>query len=160
MKIGVVADTHSLPMPAQMLKDFKDVDLIVHAGDFCSFKTVEQLRKIKEVTGVFGNMDGSEIRKVFPRSQVLKVAGRAVGIFHGEGAAQTILEKVQAEFKGKKVDAVIFGHSHQPFNQVIDRILYFNPGSPTDIVRAPYRSYGILEVTDKGIKGNIIKVIG
>ena len=158
MKIGVVADTHSLPLPAQMLKDFKGVDLIVHAGDFVSLDVVEDLRRIKEVAGVFGNMDGSEIRKIFPRSQILKLGGRAVGVFHGEGAPQTVLEKVKAEFAGKPVDAVIFGHSHQPLNQVIGHVLYFNPGSPNDVVRAPYLSYGILELTDKGIKGNIIKV--
>ncbi len=158
MKIGVVADTHDLPLPAQMLKEFKGVDLIVHAGDFCSLDVVEDLRRIKEVAGVYGNMDGSDIRRVFPRSQVLKLGGRAVGVFHGEGAPQSILQKVQAEFSGKRVDAVIFGHSHQPLNEVIDGVLYFNPGSPNDTVRAPYRSYGILELTDKGIKGSIVKI--
>ena len=158
MKIGVVADTHSLPLPAQMLKDFQGVDLIVHAGDFVSLDVVEELRRIKEVAGVFGNMDGSEIRRIFPRSQILRLGGRAVGVFHGEGAPQMVLEKVRAEFSGKKVNAVIFGHSHQPFNEVIDNVLYFNPGSPNDTVRAPYLSYGILDLTDKGIKGSIIKV--
>ena len=158
MKIGVVSDTHSLPLPAQMLADFKSVDLIIHAGDFCELADVEKLRKIKELKGVAGNMDGTDIRKLFPRSQVLKLGNFSVGILHGEGAAQTILEKVKLEFKDKKVDAVIFGHSHQPLNQIIDGVLYFNPGSPNDIVRAPYCSYGILDVTEKGIKGSIVKV--
>ena len=49
MKIGVVADTHSLALPKQMLDDFKNVDLIIHAGDFCSMKVIEKLKKIKEV---------------------------------------------------------------------------------------------------------------
>ena len=56
------------------------------------------------------------------------------------------------------MDCVIFGHSHQPFNETIDHVLYFNPGSPNDIISAPYCSYGILEVTDKKIVAKLIKV--
>ena len=41
MKIGVVSDTHSHKIPDQLMKDFKGVDLIIHAGDFCSLKNID-----------------------------------------------------------------------------------------------------------------------
>lgn len=70
MKIGVVADTHSKELPKQMLVDLKSVDLIIHAGDFCEARDYEALAKIKEVKAVYGNMDNSEIRKLFPRKRL------------------------------------------------------------------------------------------
>ena len=157
MKIGVVSDTHAHPLPAQMLEDFKKVDFIIHAGDSCSLETLEALKKIKDVKAVWGNMDGLEIRSLLPRHQVIKCGNFSIGVFHGVGAPQGLLEKVRAEFKNTKVNAIVFGHSHQPMNEEIDGVLYFNPGSPNDSVFAPYRSYGILEINGK-ITGKIIKI--
>ncbi len=158
MKVGVVADIHSGALPKGMLKDFKTVDLIIHAGDFCSLEDLKALTKIKEVKAVYGNMDDAALRHLFPRRQILKVGSWYVGVFHGDGAPEDILNVVQTEFKTEKVDAIIFGHSHQPFNERIKGILYFNPGSPTDLVFAPYRSYGILEEKQGQLVGRIIEV--
>ncbi len=158
MKIGIVSDTHSLELPPQMIQDFLKVDLIVHAGDFCSWEDVEKFRKIKDLQAVHGNMDDPNIRRSFPRKQILKFGSLKVGLFHGDGPAAMVLENVKAEFAKEKVDSIIFGHSHQPFNETIEQVLFLNPGSPNDTIRAPYRSYGILEIADKKIVGKIVKV--
>lgn len=158
MKIGVVSDTHSLNLPRQMLEDFKKVDFIIHAGDFCSLEDLQKIAKVKEVKAVWGNMDDAALRKKLPRRQIIPCGKFKIGVFHGEGAPQTVLASVQKEFKGEKVDCIIFGHSHQPFNEEIKGVLYFNPGSPNDYVRPPYPSYGILEVGEKKIIGQLIKV--
>ena len=158
MKIGVVSDTHSLDLPRQMLEDFKNVDFIIHAGDFCSVADLQKFLKIKEVKAVYGNMDESQLRQRLPRRQIILCGAFSIGVFHGEGSPRNILETVKAEFKNDPVNAVIFGHSHQPFNEEIDGVLYFNPGSPNDAIRAPYRSYGLLFVSQEKITGQIIKV--
>ena len=158
MKIGIVSDTHSLALPTQMLQDFLEVDLIVHAGDFCCWADLEKLKGIKEVRAVYGNMDEIKIRRVFPRKQILKFGSVAVGLFHGDGPSPVVLENVKAEFAKEKVDCMIFGHSHQPLNQTMGRVLFFNPGSPNDTIRAPYCSYGILEIQNQKIVGKIVKV--
>ena len=62
---------------------------------------------------------------------------------------------VKGEFED--VDVIVFGHSHTPLNEVEEGVLFFNPGSPTDKVFAPYNSIGILHV-DKKIKGEIIRL--
>ncbi len=157
MKIGIVSDTHSLELPQVMLEDFKGVDFIIHAGDFCSLDVLNTFKKIKDVKAVYGNMDGHDMRQVLPRKQIIPCGKFSIGVFHGEGAPKMLLEKVQSEFQNEKVDAVIFGHSHQPMNEMINGVLYFNPGSPNDTVHAPYRSYGILDVNDT-ISGKIIKI--
>ncbi len=158
MKIGVISDTHSRKLPQQMMDDFKKVEFIIHVGDFCDMSVYETLTKMKEVKAVYGNMDDSAICKRVPRRQIVTCGHLRIGLFHGEGATDTLLNKMKAEFQGDHVDAVIFGHSHQPLNEKIDNVLYFNPGSPTDDMFAPYCSYGLLEVVDKGIKGKIVKV--
>ena len=158
MKIGVVSDTHSHNLPKQMIDDFKNVDLIVHAGDFCSGKDLAMFKKINEVRAVFGNMDGLELRQVLPERDIFEVEGVKIGLYHGQGSPERVLNFVKKEFRKDKVDIAIFGHSHQSFNSVIDDVLYFNPGSPTDIVRPLYCSYGILEIENGKVSGKIIKV--
>jgi len=158
MKIGIVADTHSRPLPPQMLKDFQKVDLIIHAGDFCSIKDFQTFTKIKKLEAVYGNMDESEVKRALPRRKVLHLESVKIGLFHGEGAPQMILETVEKEFKNEKVHVVIFGHSHQPFNEIRNDILFFNPGSPNDMIFAPYCSYGLLEIVQGQVTGKIIKV--
>ena len=158
MKIGVVSDTHGRPLPRQMLQDFKTVDLIIHAGDICSVQDIEKLAAIRKLKAVYGNMDGDDVRKILPADLLIHCGDTVIGVYHGEGAPKHLLEKVRARFHGVKVDAVVFGHSHEPFNEVMDGILYFNPGTPNDNICAACCTYGILTVSDRGIKGHIIKV--
>ena len=158
MKIGVVSDTHSHLIPKQLLDDFKTVDLIIHAGDFCSVADLKIFKKIAKVRAVYGNMDGLELRQILPERDIFQVEGVAVGLRHGHGTPGKVLEFMKEEFKKNKVDVVIFGHSHYPVNETINGVLYFNPGSPNDSVRAPYCSYGILNIKDGTVSGKIIKV--
>jgi putative phosphoesterase len=158
MKIGVVSDTHSQKIPQQVLDDFEGVDLIIHAGDFCTVADLKIFSRIKEVRAVFGNMDGLELRQMFPERDIFEAEGLQIGLFHGHGSSEKVLDFVKAEFKKDNVDIVVFGHSHQPLNKTIDNVLYFNPGSPTDTVRAPYTSYGILDINGGKVSAKIIKV--
>ena len=157
MKIGIVSDTHCRPLPKQLLEDFKKVDFIIHAGDFCSIEDLEALKRLKEVKAVHGNMDSQEIRKIFPAKLLFKCGILTVGIFHGAGSRQHNLERVQQEFRHDKVDVVVFGHSHEAFNEKVGKVLYFNPGSPNDPMAAIY-SYGTIEIKDKEAVGKIIRV--
>ncbi len=160
MKIGVVSDTHSLLIPPEVINGLNKMNMIIHAGDFCTAKDVETFSRLKDFKGVYGNMDGADVRKLLPRREIFEVDGVTIGIFHGEGPREGILDAVRNAFKDRKLDVVIFGHSHQPFNKLIGDTLYFNPGSPNDMVRAPYRSYGILEIKSGTVTGKIVKLKG
>ncbi len=160
MKIGVVSDTHSLLIPPEVINGLNKTDMIIHAGDFCAKQDVETFRRLKDFKGVSGNMDGTEVRKLLPRREILTIDGVTIGIFHGEGSREKILDAVRNAFKDQKLDVIVFGHSHQPFNQMVDGTLYFNPGSPNDMVSAPYCSYGILEIQSGKVTGKIVKLKG
>jgi putative phosphoesterase len=105
-------------------------------------------------------MDGADVRKILSRREILEIEGVTIGIFHGEGPRESILDAVHNAFNDRKLDVVVFGHSHQPFNRQIGDTLYFNPGSPNDMVSAPYCSYGILEIKSGTVTGKIVKLKG
>ena len=159
-RLGVIADTHSREIPKQVLEDFKTVEFIIHAGDFCLTSDFDKLAKVNVLKAVYGNMDEPELRQKLPRRQIISWEGFRLGVFHGDGPPQKLLGLVRDEFKNEKVNVIIFGHSHQPMNEKINNVLWFNPGSPNDVVFAPYCSYGILEIQEKEIIGNIIKIKG
>lgn len=176
MKIGVLSDTH-LTKPTGIVETvkhairnkrtlddlrtivqqhFHDVELIIHAGDFVEMAVFELLQEFAPVEAVHGNMDRIDIQQAFPTKKIIERQGVRIGITHGDGAPQKILERVKQYFP-EQVDVLVFGHSHQPVNQVRDGILFFNPGSPTDRIFAPYNSIGILELTDR-ITGHLIRL--
>lgn len=173
--IGVLSDTH-LTAPSGLLhtvkqkirnkrtiadlraivqQHFSGVDLILHAGDVVETTVLDMLRELAPVEAVRGNMDSAAIQNSFPSQKVLEIENRKIGLTHGDTTPQGIVERVTQLFTN--VDAIVFGHTHQPMNEMRDGILFFNPGSPTDRIFAPYTSIGILKVTDV-IKGEVIRL--
>ena len=56
MKLGIISDTHDLLRP-EVLSALNDVDVILHAGDISSQKTLDQLRETAPLYAVRGNAD-------------------------------------------------------------------------------------------------------
>jgi putative phosphoesterase len=158
MKIAVISDTHSLPLPATLLAALKEVDLIIHAGDVCDLATLKLLKKIKEVKAVQGNMCDVDVKKKLPLTECFECEGVRIGVFHGHLPGKDALTNAKAQFKDVPVDIVIYGHSHLALNQTIDGTVFFNPGSPNDTVRAKFFSYGLLEIHGGKLKADIIKL--
>lgn len=162
MKIGVIADTH-IPdragdIPPQILESFKDVDMIIHAGDLLNLNVLDKLKTIcKDVKAVWGNMDPDEVRKQLPEKEIVDIGNYKIGIMHGYGPPHKLIDLLSEIFKEEKPNIIIFGHSHSAINEKRGDILYFNPGSPTDKIFAIYNSYGIIEINDK-IKAKIIRI--
>ena len=79
VKIGVISDTH-IPINcesiSQAIKDvFKNVDMILHAGDLVDYNVVEMLKEITpNVIAVCGNMDSIEVCNKFgiPSKKLIK----------------------------------------------------------------------------------------
>jgi putative phosphoesterase len=158
MKIGVLSDTH-LKEPHSDFKKmiethFKDVEKILHAGDFVDWSIAEYLANQKELIAVCGNMDPPDIRKAFPRKRIVELYGFKIGLTHGGGPPFGIESRIREEFD--EVNAIIYGHTHIPANHWVKNILLFNPGSPTRsfIHKA---TIGIFHLGEK-IEGEIISI--
>ena len=164
MRILVLSDTH-IPVTAPNLPDIIEKeaqasDYCLHCGDYIIYSVYKTLSQWTKIHGVFGNMDGEAIKTKLPEKQILKFGGITLALTHGGGHPKKILEYVNKEFvcETKNVDIFVFGHSHIPLNEEIGGKIYFNPGSPTDTMFTPYRSYGILEINGKEIKRRIVKI--
>jgi len=161
MKIGVLADSHvpksAQDLPAQVYKDFKTVDMILHAGDITEISLIRDLEKLAPVKAVYGNMDMMDIRDEYPKKDIIKIGSFRIGLIHGFGPPNGVLKLIRSEFD-KTIDVIVFGHTHIACNEKKGDILLFNPGSPTDKVFAPFNSYGILEIVNNKIIGRIVKI--
>jgi uncharacterized protein len=158
MKIGVLSDTHLKEPHSEFKKviefHFRDVEKILHAGDFVDWSVAEYLSSLKEFIAVCGNMDPPDIRKAFPHKRIIEIGGFRIGLIHGGGSPFGIESRVKEEFD--EVAAIVYGHTHTPANHQVKNILFFNPGSPTRsfIHRA---TLGILHIGEE-IEGEIIKI--
>ncbi len=162
MKIGVISDTHiperGKEIPQKILEEFKKVDMIIHAGDLVDLNVLNKLKAVcGNVKAVWGNMDPDEVRKNLPEKEIFQVGKFKVGLMHGYGSPNNLIELLSSIFRDDNVNLIIFGHSHSSVNEERNGILFFNPGSPTDKIFAPYNSYGMIEINDK-IEAKIIEL--
>lgn len=161
MRIIVLSDTHvprmAKDIPRAVYEEIGRADLVLHAGDFTEVSFLEKLKKLKKTVAVYGNMDSGEVSSALKAKEIVEAGKFRIGLIHGWGAPDGLTERIAGEFKGDKVDCIVFGHSHRPFNETIKKILFFNPGSLTDKMFAPYNSYGILEADGK-LTGSIVKL--
>ncbi len=159
MLIGCVSDTHIFqrPLPERILEALQGVDLILHAGDILEPAVLERLSTVAETLAVAGNMDHGELKQALPFKRVIEAEGRRIGLVHGSGGPEGITQRVRREFENEPVDAIVFGHTHEPYNREEHGIYFFNPGSPTDKIFARINSVGILEVGES-INGRIVLV--
>ena len=120
-KIGIISDTHGL-VSQRVVKSFKDVDLIVHAGDIGTHEALETLQTIARVYPVRGNVDGGKWADNLPFTEVVKVGQTYLYVLHDISTLD--LDPVTAGF-----NAVISGHSHIPEIEKRNGVLFLNPGS-------------------------------
>lgn len=158
MIIGVISDTHSLILPIKMLEALKHVDLIIHCGDLCDGQVLKQLQAITKVVAVQGNMDDGALKKKLSLKEKIDIEGVKIGIYHGHGMNRDALGNAAAQFAHEPVDLILFGHSHKPFLEKQGNVTFFNPGSPNDSVRAPYFSYGLIDIKQGKFKASIVKL--
>jgi putative phosphoesterase len=133
---------------------FRDVEKILHAGDFVDWSVSEYLSSLKELIAVCGTMDPPNIRKAFPPKRVIELKGFQIGLIHGGGSPFGIESRIREEFG--EVNAIVYGHTHTPTNHQVRGILFFNPGSPTRSFN-DRGTLGILHIGEK-IEGEIIKI--
>ena len=160
MKIGVISDTHIKSpdklLPNSVFEAFLGVDLILHAGDILIEEVLLQLAAIAPVQAVSGNNDSYEIYTKHGTRKIITINGKRIGMTHGISRGKTHMS-AYSEFIDDNVDCIVYGHSHIPQNEIINNILFFNPGSATQRRFQPRHSVGILHV-DQKIVGEIIYI--
>ena len=84
-RIGLISDTHGY-LDENIWQYFADCDEVWHAGDFGNAEIANTLKAKKVIRGVYGNIDGLDIRTEFPEQLVFLCEGVKVMMRHIGGA--------------------------------------------------------------------------
>lgn len=129
-RIGLLSDTHDY-LDDAVFRHFEHCDEIWHAGDFGTSKIAEALGNTKPLRGVYGNIDGNDIRSIYPESLVWHCEEVKVLMLHIGGytpkynpASKLLLDEHQPQL-------FISGHSHILKVMYDDQrnCLHMNPGA-------------------------------
>jgi putative phosphoesterase len=127
--IGLISDTHGY-LDEAIFKHFKDCNEIWHAGDFGE-GIVEKLTGLKSLKGVYGNIDGQDIRTVYPEQLVFKCEEVKVMMRHIGGSPPNYNPETRKELAIQQPKLFICGHSHI-LKVIYDNkinCLHMNPGA-------------------------------
>jgi len=129
-QIGLLSDTHSY-WDERFNQYFADCDEIWHAGDMGSLDVIERLNKICPVRAVYGNIDGQDIRTVFPEVNRFTIENTTVLMKHIGGYPGKYDKSVKHLLLEEPPQLFISGHSHilkVLFDKKLN-LLHINPGA-------------------------------
>lgn len=121
MRVGLISDTHGLLRP-QVAAFLSGSDRIVHAGDICDPRILEQLAAIAPVTAVRGNNDRGAWAEGIAETERIELAGVALYVIHD-------LADLDIDPVADGIQVVVSGHSHRPSVERKGTVLFVNPGS-------------------------------
>lgn len=129
-QIGLLSDTHSY-WDERFNQYFADCDEIWHAGDIGSLEVIERLSKIGPVRAVYGNIDGQNIRTVFPEVNRFTIENTTVLMKHIGGYPGKYDKSVKHLLLEEPPQLFISGHSHilkVLFDKKLN-LFHINPGA-------------------------------
>ena len=128
--IGLLSDTHGWLNPA-VFEFFKDCDEIWHVGDIGSADVANKLLAFKPLRAVYGNIDGQDVRLMFPKIQIFTVENVKVMMTHIGGYPNRYEPGIKELIIKEKPNIFISGHSHilKVMNDHSLNLLHINPGA-------------------------------
>lgn len=149
MKIIVISDTHrDFDAMEKIVNDNRSADLFIHLGDGeREYEDVRAVHPEQAFLIVRGNNDWND----YPITSVVSLEGHRFYMTHGSqymrGSMHGLLA---ASAKANDCDIALFGHTHVPFNDTVNGVRLFNPGSPS-LPRGQHEpSYGIITLGKDG----------
>jgi uncharacterized protein len=129
-RIGLIADTHGYLDPA-IFEHFEQCGEIWHAGDFGPGQLAEQLAAFRPLKGVYGNIDGRDIRGIYPEILRWKCEGVNICMKHIGGYPPRYNPDTKKQLLANPPQLFISGHSHIlkiMFDEHL-QCLHINPGA-------------------------------
>lgn len=116
--IAIISDTHGM-LREHVIAELASTDCTIHAGDIDTPDVMISLQKRGEVYMVRGNND-KDWAQMIPTSLAVTIEGVRFFVVHNKKDVPKNLPDV---------DVVIYGHSHKYATDVVDGVLFLNPGS-------------------------------
>lgn len=130
-RIGLISDTHSY-LDAKVFEYFKDCDEIWHAGDIGTSEVTDKLAAFKPMRAVYGNIDGHELRAIYPEDLVFELEGLKIYMTHIGGYPGHYSPRARKLIQLHQPDIFICGHSHilrVMRDKRFNNMLAMNPGA-------------------------------
>jgi putative phosphoesterase len=160
VNVLVLADTHvpdhARALPERLVPHLDWAELILHGGDITSAATLAELETYAPVRAVCGNIDRWELREVLPETLALELGGVTVAMVHDSGPRDGRERRLRRRFPDAEM--IVFAHSHQPVNELVDGVRFLNPGSPTWKRRAPAPTVARLVVGDGALEPELVEL--
>ena len=146
MKLLVMSDTHGDTEVIKRVRErHMNVDAVIHCGDSELPYDHEYLEEAKRVRG---NCD-QDTR--YPEEESFIVSEKKIFVTHGHlFNVKSTTMNLFYRAKELQADAVFFGHSHVLGCELIDNVLFVNPGSLLKPRGIDDKSYTIVEFVDGG----------
>jgi putative phosphoesterase len=129
-RIGLISDTHHF-LDDAVFRHFESCDEIWHAGDFGSADIASRLKEFKPLKGVYGNIDGYDIRSNYPEKLAWTCEEVNIFMTHIGGHPQRYAPGIKQQLLSNKTRLFICGHSHilkVMYDEAIG-CLHINPGA-------------------------------
>lgn len=146
MKALILSDSHGLTEPLREISDRhqNEVDLMIHCGDSELETDAQELKGFKVVRG------NCDFRGEFPEEIIHNEDGFNIYVTHGHlHGIKLSLQKLHYRCRETSALIACFGHSHILGAEVIDGILFINPGSILLPRMRNEKTYAILDTDGK-----------
>lgn len=130
MKIGLLSDTHGWLDP-KVEEFFKDCDEVWHCGDIGDITVTDHLATSFNLRAVYGNIDGGEVRQMFPEMLVFVCEGVKTLMTHVGGYPGHYDVRIREALNRERPQLFVCGHSHI-LKVMYDKnleCLHINPGA-------------------------------
>lgn len=160
MKILVFSDSHGTTKGIYdtMQKLQKSVSVVIHLGDgYRDILPLEEMYPHIDFYWVAGNCDVSSTE---PEEKIIQISGQKMFLAHGHTfGVKSSLKSISQKALEHHADICLFGHTHAPIAGYYGDVLVFNPGS-ISLPKSPYCvSYGIIDISERGvITGNVVEI--
>ena len=151
MMIGIISDTHR-HVPNAVHDALAGADHILHAGDVGPMEVITELESIAPVSAVLGNTDYSI---QLPQTHVQTFVGQKFLVHHIVDLPVPS-QLVRMAIADEQPNVVVFGHTHMPYNEHHDGILFLNPGSASNPRGSSAPSVAIVECNEFGLSVKVV----
>lgn len=158
MKVGIISDTHGY-WDEKFLHYFSTCDEIWHAGDIGSLEVAQKLAECKPLRAVCGNIDGGELRRIYPEILRFKCEEIEVLLTHIGGYPGNYDARVRGQIYASPPQLFISGHSHilkVKYDKTLN-LLHINPGAAG--IQGWHQERTIIRLTIEGNKFTDCEVI-
>ncbi len=149
-RVGVVSDTHGLLRP-EVVELLDGVEYILHAGDVGDINILHRLAIVAPVTAIRGNVDVKGPCADLSATDLIEISGKSIYMLHN-------LFDLDIKPEAAGIRVVVSGHTHKPYADEKNGVLYLNPGSigPRRF-RLPV-SFAILHLSEDGVRVEFVNL--